>query len=74
VTCGTPERRHRQALARPADRRRARRVHLTARRLRRLQERLAEATGRDVEQIAADMRTGRLLSTEEAREYGLVDR
>jgi len=45
-----------------------------ARRLRRLQERLAEATGRDVEQIAADMRTGRLLSTEEAQEYGLVDR
>ena len=45
-----------------------------ARRLRRLQERMAEATGRDVEQIAADMRTGRLLSTEEAREYGLVDR
>jgi ATP-dependent Clp protease protease subunit len=45
-----------------------------ARQLRRLQERLAEATGRDVEQIAADMRTGRLLSTEEAREYGLVDR
>jgi ATP-dependent Clp protease protease subunit len=44
-----------------------------ARRLRRLQERLAEATGRDVEQIAADMRTGRLLSVEEAREYGLVD-
>jgi ATP-dependent protease ClpP protease subunit len=35
---------------------------------------MAEATGRDVEQIAADMRTGRLLSTEEAREYGLVDR
>jgi ATP-dependent Clp protease protease subunit len=45
-----------------------------ARQLRRLQERLAAATGRDVEQIAADMRTGRLLSTEEAREYGLVDR
>ena len=45
-----------------------------ARQLRRLQERLAEATGRDVERIATDMRTGRLLSTEEAREYGLVDR
>jgi ATP-dependent Clp protease protease subunit len=44
-----------------------------ARQLRRLQERLAAATGRDVEQIAADMRTGRLLSTEEAREYGLID-
>ncbi|MGY1685191.1 ATP-dependent Clp protease proteolytic subunit [Geodermatophilus sp. SYSU D00867] len=45
-----------------------------ARRLRRLQERLAGATGRDVEQVAADMRAGRLLSAEEAREYGLVDR
>ncbi|MGY1781342.1 ATP-dependent Clp protease proteolytic subunit [Geodermatophilus sp. SYSU D01036] len=44
------------------------------RRLRRLQERLAGATGRDVEQVAADMRAGRLLSAEEAREYGLVDR
>jgi ATP-dependent Clp protease protease subunit len=44
-----------------------------AHRLRRLQERMAEATVRDVEQIAADMRTGRLLSTEEAREYGLTD-
>jgi ATP-dependent Clp protease protease subunit len=44
------------------------------RQLRRLQERLAEATGQDVERIAADMRTGRLLSAEEAREYGLVDR
>src|SRR4051794_18330272 len=43
------------------------------RQLRRLQERLAEATGQDVEQIAADMRAGRLLSAEEAREYGLVD-
>jgi ATP-dependent Clp protease protease subunit len=44
-----------------------------ARQLRRLQERLAAATGQDVERIAADMRTGRLLSTEEAREYGLID-
>jgi ATP-dependent Clp protease, protease subunit len=45
-----------------------------ARQLHRLQERLAEATGRDVEQIAADMRAGRLLSAAEAQEYGLVDR
>jgi ATP-dependent Clp protease protease subunit len=45
-----------------------------ARQLRRLQERLAEATGRDADRIAADMGTGRLLSTEETREYGLVDR
>src|SRR4051812_5775801 len=44
------------------------------RRLRRLQERLAEACGRDVDEIAGDMRTGRLLSAEEAQEYGLVDR
>jgi ATP-dependent Clp protease, protease subunit len=44
-----------------------------ARQLRRLQERLSEATGRDVDQIAADMRTGRLLSADEARDYGLVD-
>jgi ATP-dependent Clp protease protease subunit len=45
-----------------------------ARQLRRLQERLAEATGRDADRIAADMGTGRLRSTEETREYGLVDR
>jgi ATP-dependent Clp protease, protease subunit len=44
-----------------------------ARQLRRLQERLAAACGRDAEQLAADMRAGRLLSAEEAREYGLVD-
>jgi len=44
-----------------------------ARQLRRLQERLAAATGRNADEIAADMRTGRLLSTEEAREYGLID-
>jgi ATP-dependent Clp protease protease subunit len=45
-----------------------------AEQVRRLHERLAEATGHDVEQIAADARAGRLLSAEEAREYGLVDR
>src|SRR3954452_4475632 len=41
--------------------------------LRRLQERLAAACGRPVEDVAADMRAGRLLSAEQAREYGLVD-
>jgi ATP-dependent Clp protease protease subunit len=45
-----------------------------ARRLRRLQERLAEASGRPVEQIAADMAAGRLLTAQEAQDYGLVDR
>ena len=44
-----------------------------AARLRSLQERLAEACGRPVEEIAADMRSGRLLGAAEARDYGLVD-
>jgi ATP-dependent Clp protease, protease subunit len=44
-----------------------------AARLRSLQERLAEACGRPVEEVAADMRSGRLLSATEARDYGLVD-
>ena len=44
-----------------------------AARLRSLQERLAEACGRPVEEIAADMRAGRLLSAAEARDYGLLD-
>jgi ATP-dependent Clp protease, protease subunit len=44
-----------------------------ARQLRRLQERLAEACGQDVEQLADDMRAGRVLSAEEARAYGLAD-
>jgi ATP-dependent Clp protease protease subunit len=44
-----------------------------AARLRSLQERLAEACGRSVEEVAADMRAGRLLTAQEAREYGLVD-
>jgi ATP-dependent Clp protease protease subunit len=44
-----------------------------ARQLRRLQERLAEACSRPVEEIAADMRVGRLLTATEAQEYGLVD-
>jgi ATP-dependent Clp protease protease subunit len=43
------------------------------RQLRRLQERLAEACGRPVDEVAADMRAGRLLDAEEARGYGLVD-
>jgi ATP-dependent Clp protease protease subunit len=44
-----------------------------ARQLRRLQERLAAACGRSVDEVAADMRAGRLLDAEEARAYGLVD-
>jgi ATP-dependent Clp protease, protease subunit len=44
-----------------------------AARLRRLQERLAEACGRPVDEVAADMRAGRLLGADEAREYGLLD-
>lgn len=44
-----------------------------ARQLRRLQERLAEACGQDVDRLAEDMRAGRVLSAEEARAYGLAD-
>jgi ATP-dependent Clp protease, protease subunit len=44
-----------------------------ARQLRRLQERLATACRRPVEEVAADMRAGRLLTAQEARDYGLVD-
>ena len=44
-----------------------------ARQLRRLQERLAAACGRSVDEVAADMRAGRLLDAEEARAYDLVD-
>ncbi|HEV7213436.1 MAG TPA: ATP-dependent Clp protease proteolytic subunit [Blastococcus sp.] len=44
-----------------------------ARQLRRLQERLAEACGRPVGEIAADMRAGKLLTVAEARDYGLLD-
>jgi ATP-dependent Clp protease, protease subunit len=43
------------------------------RQVRRLQERLAEACRRPVDEVAADMRAGRALSAAEAREYGLVD-
>jgi ATP-dependent Clp protease protease subunit len=41
--------------------------------LRRLQERIAEACRRPVDGIATDMIAGRVLTAEEAREYGLVD-
>jgi ATP-dependent Clp protease protease subunit len=44
-----------------------------ARQLHRLQARLAAACGRSVDEVAADMRAGRLLDAEEARAYGLVD-
>jgi ATP-dependent Clp protease protease subunit len=43
------------------------------RQLRRLQERIAGACGRPVDDVAADMRAGRLLTAQEAQEYGLVD-
>jgi ATP-dependent Clp protease, protease subunit len=43
------------------------------RQVRRLQERLAEACRRPVEEIAADMRANRLLTAQEAQAYGLVD-
>jgi ATP-dependent Clp protease, protease subunit len=38
-----------------------------------LQQRLAAACGRPAEEIAADMRAGRLLGPQEARDYGLLD-
>jgi ATP-dependent Clp protease, protease subunit len=41
--------------------------------LRALQERLAAACRRPVDEIAADMRAGRLFSAQEATDYGLVD-
>ncbi len=44
-----------------------------ARQLRRLQERLAEACDRPVDEVAADMRAGRVLDVAQAREYGLLD-
>jgi ATP-dependent Clp protease protease subunit len=45
-----------------------------ARQLRHLQERLAAACGRTADEVAADMRAGRLLTVPEAQEYGVVDR
>ncbi|MBW8766229.1 MAG: ATP-dependent Clp protease proteolytic subunit [Geodermatophilales bacterium] len=44
-----------------------------ARQLGRLYERLSAACGRPVDEIEPDMRGGRLLTTAEARDYGLVD-
>jgi ATP-dependent Clp protease protease subunit len=44
-----------------------------AARLRSFTERLAEACRRPVEEVAADMRAGRLLDAREAVAYGLVD-
>jgi ATP-dependent Clp protease protease subunit len=44
-----------------------------ARQVQRLHERLAQASGRPVEEIAADMHAGRLLTSQEAQAYGLVD-
>jgi len=43
-----------------------------ARRVRDLCERLAAATGRDVETVAADLRRGRVLTASEAVDYGLL--
>jgi len=43
------------------------------RQVERLHERLAEATGRPVAELTADMRAQRLLTVEEARAYGLLD-
>jgi ATP-dependent Clp protease protease subunit len=43
------------------------------RQVQRLHERLAQACGRPVEEIAADMHAGRLVSAQEAQAYGLVD-
>jgi ATP-dependent Clp protease, protease subunit len=44
-----------------------------ARQLRRLQERLASACRRPVDEIAADMRAGRVFTAHEAQDYGFVD-
>jgi ATP-dependent Clp protease, protease subunit len=44
-----------------------------ARQLRRLQERVADACGRPVDELAADMRDGRMLTAQQAQEYGLAD-
>jgi ATP-dependent Clp protease, protease subunit len=43
------------------------------RQLRLLQERIASACHRSVDEIVADMRAGRALTAEQAREYGLID-
>ncbi|WP_216870445.1 ATP-dependent Clp protease proteolytic subunit [Modestobacter excelsi] len=44
-----------------------------ARQVQRLDERLAEACGRPVEEVADDVHAGRLLTADEARAYGLAD-
>jgi ATP-dependent Clp protease protease subunit len=44
-----------------------------ARQVRQLQERIAAACGRPVDDVVADMRTGRLLTVDEARAYGLLN-
>ncbi|MGH4014365.1 MAG: ATP-dependent Clp protease proteolytic subunit [Pseudonocardiaceae bacterium] len=43
------------------------------RRLRLLQERIAGVCRHSIEAVVADMRAGRILTAEEARDYGLVD-
>lgn len=43
------------------------------RQLRGLQERIAAACHRPVDAVADDMRAGRVLTVDEAREYGLID-
>ena len=43
------------------------------RRLRGLQERIATACHRALDTVIADMRAGRLLDAEQARDYGLID-
>ena len=40
----------------------------------RLHQRVADASGRPLEQVTADMRSGRVLTAEEAVSYGLVQR
>jgi ATP-dependent Clp protease, protease subunit len=44
-----------------------------ARQVGQLLDRLAAATGRDPDEIAADLRSGRLLSAQQAVDYGLLD-
>jgi ATP-dependent Clp protease protease subunit len=44
------------------------------RRLRQLQERIAGACHRTVDAVALDMAAGRILTAEQARGYGLIDR
>lgn len=41
--------------------------------LRRLQQRIADSCGRSVETVVADMRDHRILTADEARDYGLID-